>query len=190
MRRTLYTKIRRLSLHWHRDLGYFFSGLIIIYCISGIALNHVNDWDPDFILIKKEIILPQTRVAAKLEQAEIEAISRLTGEKSFKLYDFPTPGQVKIYYNNATFHVYLKEKRGFYERISKRPVFYQLNVLHRNSVHVWKWVSDIFAVMLILITITGMVIIKGKYGFSKRGIWLLLAGLIPPLAAVILQAIL
>ena len=47
--------LSRFNVATHRDLGYFFSVLILIYCISGIALNHVDDWNPDFIISKKNI---------------------------------------------------------------------------------------------------------------------------------------
>src|ERR1700741_4125065 len=30
----------------HRDVGYLAIGFTIIYAISGIAMNHMDDWDP------------------------------------------------------------------------------------------------------------------------------------------------
>ena len=59
-------KLHRWSVAWHRDLGYFFSSLIIIYCISGLALNHVDDWNPDFIIQKKTIQLPKVYQRAEV----------------------------------------------------------------------------------------------------------------------------
>ncbi|MBP7949340.1 MAG: hypothetical protein KA004_06765 [Verrucomicrobiales bacterium] len=53
-------KLRRLNANLHRDIGYFLSGLIFIYCLSGIALNHVDDWDPDFVIHKRTITLNET----------------------------------------------------------------------------------------------------------------------------------
>ena len=53
-------QIRRLNLATHRDLGYFFSSMILVYCISGIALNHVDDWNPDFVIHKKTIAIDKT----------------------------------------------------------------------------------------------------------------------------------
>ena len=32
----------------HRDIGFFFIGTSIIYGISGIAMNHVKDWNPSY----------------------------------------------------------------------------------------------------------------------------------------------
>jgi hypothetical protein len=44
---------RRVNLRpWvravHRDLGYLAVGLTIVYALSGLAVNHIADWDPNF----------------------------------------------------------------------------------------------------------------------------------------------
>jgi hypothetical protein len=106
------TKIRRLNLATHRDLGYFFSGLIIIYSISGIALNHVNDWNSDFILKKQEVSLKRTYEASEITDKEVMKFGKLVGEEKYNVYDFPTRDQVKIYYPNGTLHVYLSQKKS------------------------------------------------------------------------------
>ncbi|HCS19962.1 MAG TPA: hypothetical protein DIW47_05270 [Bacteroidetes bacterium] len=181
-------EVRQLNLSWHRDLGYFFSTLIVVYCLSGIALNHVNDWNPDFVLDKKEIQVPQNYRVAEIDKEKVKELSLLVGEEGYKMFDFPTSDQVKIYYEDASLHVNLANKSGVYERVSKRPLFYQSNVLHRNNLKGWKWASDIFAFLLIAITVTGIFIAKGKYGISRRGKWLMLAGFLPILVAILIQS--
>ena len=32
----------------HRDLGYLCFGLTILYVISGVAVNHIQDWNPTY----------------------------------------------------------------------------------------------------------------------------------------------
>src|SRR5437588_10613673 len=32
----------------HRDCGYLAVGFTLIYALSGIAINHIKDWDPSF----------------------------------------------------------------------------------------------------------------------------------------------
>ncbi|MCA0429054.1 MAG: PepSY-associated TM helix domain-containing protein [Bacteroidetes bacterium] len=183
-------KIRKLNVATHRDLGYFFSSLILIYCISGIALNHVDDWNPDFILTKTVVKLDKTYTKDEINEKQINEFSKLVKEEQFKVFDFPTSNQVKIYYNNSSLHVYLDKKEAVYEQVAKRHVFYQSNVLHRNSLKGWKWASDIFAFLLIVINITGLFILKGKHGITGRGKWLIAAGTIPPIVAIIIQALL
>ncbi|MCO5239309.1 MAG: PepSY-associated TM helix domain-containing protein [Chitinophagaceae bacterium] len=177
-------KLRRLNLTWHRDLGYFFSSLIIIYCISGLALNHLDDWDPDFIIHRKTVQFPANLSVSQVTDDKVAEFSKLVEESHFKIYDFPTDNQVKIYYDNASLHVNLETGTGQYEKIVKRHLFYEANVLHRNSLAGWKWVSDIFAIMLIVISVTGLFILRGKYGFRRRGAWFMLAGLLLPVVAV------
>lgn len=177
-------RLRRLNLTWHRDLGYFFSSLIIIYCISGLALNHLNDWDPDFVIYKKTVQLPVHLTRSQVTDEVVMVFGKMVDESHYKIYDFPTDNQVKIYYDNASLHMNLEAGMGQYEKIVKRHLFYESNVLHRNSLAGWKWVSDIFAVMLIVISVTGLFILRGKYGFRRRGVWFTLAGLLLPVAAV------
>jgi hypothetical protein len=112
--------------------------------------------------------------------------NKLVGEESHKVYDFPTSDQVKIYYDNASLHVYLSKNEATYEQIAKRHVFYESNVIHRNSIEGWKWASDIFAFLLIVITITGLFVLKGKHGITRRGKWLVAAGAIPPLVVILI----
>lgn len=179
-------KLRRLNLTWHRDLGYFFSSLIIIYSFSGLALNHTDDWNPDFIIYKKTIQLPKSFTKAEINKEVVAGFSQAVEEDHFKVFDFPTNDQVKVYYDNASLHINLKTGIGEYERVTKRHFFYETNIIHRNSLAGWKWVSDIFAIMLIVISVTGIFILKGKYGFKRRGVWIMLAGFLLPVIAVVL----
>ncbi|HLG40227.1 MAG TPA: PepSY-associated TM helix domain-containing protein [Chitinophagaceae bacterium] len=179
-------KLRRWNLAWHRDLGYFFSSLIIIYCISGIALNHINDWNPDFIIHKEIIQINKRYTRDQVDNNIVNEFGKLVKEDHYKVYDFPTQNQVKIYYDNATLHINLDTRTGEYERLVKRHLFYEANVLHRNSLKGWKWVSDVFGFMLIVISVTGLLILRGKYGLKRRGIWIMLAGFLLPVAAIVL----
>ncbi|OJW84980.1 MAG: hypothetical protein BGO69_10575 [Bacteroidetes bacterium 46-16] len=180
-------KLRRLNVATHRDLGYFFSSLIIIYCISGLALNHINDWDPDFIISKKTVSIGSALSGHDINKTLLARLGSLVGESRYKVYDIPVQGQLKIYYDNASLHVNFDKHSGIYEKVERRPLFYQSNVLHRNSLKGWKWVSDIFAIMLIIISVTGLFILKGKHGISGRGKWFIAAGLLPPVIAIIIQ---
>ncbi len=183
-------KIRRLNLEWHRDLGYLFSGLLIVYCLSGIALNHIDDWNPDFIIKRTSLTLSEKLERRLIDSDKALELSKMVGEERFKIFDFPNDDHVKIYYDNASLHIDFTKGKAVYEQITKRPFFYQTNILHRNSLKGWRWYSDFFAFTLIVITVTGLFIAKGKHGLSQRGKWLVLAGIIPPVIAIIIQSIL
>jgi hypothetical protein len=38
----------------HRDAGYLVVGLTFVYALSGLAVNHIADWDPNFTQTKRE----------------------------------------------------------------------------------------------------------------------------------------
>src|SRR5690606_11259233 len=47
--------VERKPLRWrprlralHRDVGYLLVGLTFVYAVSGLAVNHIDDWDPNF----------------------------------------------------------------------------------------------------------------------------------------------
>ena len=67
-----------------------------MYCISGLALNHINEWNPDFIIEKKMIRVKDSYNAHTLSKEKIEEYAALVGETKFKLFDFPTTNQVKV----------------------------------------------------------------------------------------------
>ncbi len=183
MKPSLKKKLRKFNIVTHRDVGYFFSTLIIIYCLSGFALNHVDDWNPDFIITKTDVEIPSSFPFENPSPSHINSLSTIVGESNYRVYDKPTPDQVKVYYKNATLHIHKKSLSGTYEQVKRRPIFYEANVLHRNSLAGWKWVSDIFAFFLIVISITGLFVLKGKKGFRKRGVWFMLAGALLPVIA-------
>jgi len=65
---------RRRRLRWrlwlrafHRDIGYLIIGLTFVYAISGLAVNHIEDWNPNFDVSREELVLdevPQSTDAA------------------------------------------------------------------------------------------------------------------------------
>lgn len=179
-------KLRRLNSDLHRDIGYFLSGLILVYCISGIALNHANDWNPDFVIHKRSITLDRVYTTNEVNNQQLASFASLVGEEKAKVHDFPTANHVKLYFDNATLLLDLPAKSGTYERVHRRPLIYQANVLHRNSLKGWKWASDVFSLLLIFLTVSGWCMLRGKYGLIGRGKWFIAAGMLPPIFAIFL----
>lgn len=54
----------------HRDVGFLVVGFTLIYALSGLALNHVNDWNPSFSTYSRVIEISQP-----LPEADEDAIS-------------------------------------------------------------------------------------------------------------------
>ncbi|NJK97084.1 MAG: hypothetical protein HC905_21115 [Bacteroidales bacterium] len=171
----------------HRDFGYFFFGLTIIYSLSGIALNHKRDWNPNYNISYKEINLgePITRSAVTNDWV-MAVLKDYSEEDHYKKHYFPDKNSVKIFIDNGSVSINLDSGSGYIEKISKRPLFFEINFLHYNPGRWWLWFSDAFCVALILIAVSGLFIIaKSKNSLSRRGIWFVIAGLIIPILALI-----
>ena len=48
------TAFRKWSRIIHRDLSFFFSGMVLIYAISGIVMNHRNTINPNYSVERQE----------------------------------------------------------------------------------------------------------------------------------------
>ncbi|MEZ4901682.1 MAG: hypothetical protein R2822_07955 [Spirosomataceae bacterium] len=94
--------------------------------MSGIALNHVDDWNPDFILTKQELIIPTDYHVTQIRNKELEVFSKMVGESRPKFVDSPTKDQLKLYYKDASLHLNFSTRKGLYEHIAKRPIFMKL----------------------------------------------------------------
>ena len=68
-----------------------------------------------------------------------------------------------------------------YEKLTRRPLLSTLTKLHYNPGSWWTHFSDLFAGGLILITLTGLIMLKGPKGLWGRGGIELAAGILFPL---------
>lgn len=175
-------KLRKLNRVTHRDIGYLIAGMTIIYAISGIALNHKNDWNSNYIIDQRNFSTDIQFTRDSINEAKVHQLLEELGEtKNFKTSYYPTGNQLTVFLEGGSAIVNTETGEGYVERISKRPVLYQFNFLHYNPGKWWKWFSDIFCVSLIVVTITGLFIIKGKNGITRRGAILTAIGIILPL---------
>jgi len=177
---------RKLNRWIHRELGFLFFGMTIIYAISGIALNHsvARHWNPGIITRSAYYQYPGTLTHGDVDREDIELILEITGEKqNYKQYYFPDQEHLMVYLKGG--HILVNLGSGHIEltKIRNRPVFNELNYLHYNKPKkLWTWFSDLYAFSLILIAVSGLFLIKGRKGISGRGGILTLIGIVIPLA--------
>ncbi len=164
----------------HRDFGYFLFGMTVIYSLSGIALNHLNDFDPSYTKINSKIKVDLADYDMTTKEGVLQLMDIFGERKNYKKHIKRRGGVVKIFLERGSFFVYPTGDIE-YEKWQRRPVFHAINFLHYNPGKLWKWFSDIFAVGLIIIAITGIFIVKGKNGITGRGIIFTLLGIIIPL---------
>ena len=174
-----FSKLNRVT---HRDIGYLIAGLTIIYALSGIALNHKHDWNPNYLVDTYEFTtdINLTRESFNDEFA-MTILKSIPGNPEYKTFHYPSGNRLTIFIEGGYVQINAVTGKGIAERIRKRPLFYQINFLHYNPGKWWKYFSDIFCISLILVTITGLFIIKGRNGITKRGAILTIIGIVLPL---------
>ena len=166
----------------HRDIGFFFIGASLIYGISGIALNHIGDWNPNYVVKQKAV---ETTLSLEkspdLKNNILELLEDIGDKGKYKSHYFPDSQYLKIFLRGGS-SVFMNTAtgRGTAEYLVKRQVFYQTNYLHYNPNSWWMWFSDIFAGALILLAISSIFMVRGKKGaWGRGGIYIALGILIP-----------
>ena len=176
--------LRKWSRILHRDIGFFFIGTTLIYALSGIALNHMHDWNPNY---KVEVDEFTTDISLS-KGVEIKAnittlLNDIAPNYKYKKHYYPQENRIKIFLNSgSSVVVNTNTGEGYVEFLKKRAVFYQSNYLHYNPSKWWMWFSDAFAVALILFAVTSFFMVKGKKGIRGRGGVYTALGFIIPLA--------
>ncbi len=181
-------KIRKWNNLIHRDVGYFFFGLTLIYSISGIAMNHkvMKHWDPEYIVnnysFTSDLDLKQETIT---EEKVLLLLKELGETKNLKKFYYPNKKTLKIFIKGGNIVFNLKTKEGEIETARKRQVFNQVDWLHYNPNLWWTYFSDIYAVALIVLAITGLFVIRGKKGIKWRGAIIATIGLLFPILFLI-----
>lgn len=171
---------RRWSIVLHRDVGYLATAMTLAYAISGIAVNHIADWNPNYRITKTFVdVAPITAttspdiVAAAVERLGLSSAPR----SSFR----PDPHTIQLFYREKVYHVDLPTGKVMIESTVPRRVLYEMNQLHLNHPKkAWTYIADAYALALILLAITGLFVLKGKLGITRRGGWLTAAGTLVP----------
>lgn len=166
----------------HRDLGYFYIGLILSFALSGILMNHRDHWHPDkYTTQTKEVTVNIPKETEITEQYAEELGKQLGIEDKFRRHKVKKD-ELKISFEKNDVEIDLKTGKGEIVTFVKTPIISQTMKLHKTTSNWWIYYSDIFGLSLITIALTGAIMIPaGKFTFKKRGWKLALAGLIVPL---------
>lgn len=178
------TTLRKWSRFIHRDLSFFFSGMILIYAISGIVMNHRNTINPNYSVEVRKYPLTETLPPqAELKKADVLKLLEPLGEaKNYTKHYFPQADRMKVFLKGGSnLMVDLSTRQAVYEKLTRRPLLSALTKLHYNPGRWWTHFADLFAVGLIIITVTGMIMLKGRKGLWGRGGIELAAGILIPL---------
>ena len=185
---------RRRRVRWrrwlraiHRDVGYLCVGLTVVYALSGIAVNHIDDWDPNFTHFEQTVelggplagsddaITSRILLELQIEDSPID-VYRAGDELTITL---PRGRQV---------HADTKHGKLIDEGQRSRFLLRTSNWLHLNrGKDAWTYVADIYAGFLLLLALSGMFMLGGRKGLIGRGGVLVLAGVGVPVVYVLLS---
>jgi hypothetical protein len=173
---------RRWNNILHRDLGYLCAGLTIVYVVSGIAVNHVHQWNPTYHVERREATI--TPVGPDELRAS-GTIGRILGELglalTYRTTFQPDANTLRIFVEDGTVDLELATGHATVEIVRERAVLGPANFLHLNHPkRLWTWMADLYAVALGLLAVTGLFVLKGKKGITGRGAWLTAIGIAIP----------
>lgn len=183
------TRLRRWARVIHRDLSYFFAGVVIIYAVSGIVLNHKRDFNSDYSIRRSEVQLPGTFPQSQEvdSQTAREMLRAVDPDARYAKHYASGEDRIKIFVaGGSILEVELQTGKAVYEKLTRRPIISSMNRLHYNPNRWWTRFSDVFAVSLLLITLTGLVMVPGRNGLKGRGGIELAAGIAIPILFLLL----
>ena len=163
----------------HRDVAYFYVGLILAFSISGIILNHRQSWYPTEYAYESQEVQLQMPAGDLDETAIKELVAPF--ELNYESHRVRGNNLRVDFTGNHILEVSTEDGSGVLEARRTVPFLGHTIKLHKSTDVAWIWYSDIFGAGMILIAITGMMIPMGRKGFNQRGWKLMLAGLVFPL---------
>lgn len=166
----------------HRDLGYFYVGLIISFAASGLLMNHRDSWHPEKYTTNTKVINVTLPAEDKITEKFAEDLGKTLGIEDKLRKHNVKKGALKISFENHDVEIDVATGKGEVVTFIKTPIISQTMKLHKSTSNFWIYYSDIFALSLIAIALTGTIMVKGgKFSFKERGWKLALAGIIFPL---------
>ena len=170
----------------HRDLGYFYIGLIISFAFSGVLMNHREHWHPEKYTIETKAIEVKLPLESEINEKYAEELGKTLGIDDKMRRHNVKKGTFKISFEKHDVEIDMKTGKGEIVSFFKTPFVSQTMKLHKTDSNWWIYYSDIFGISLITIAITGAIMIPaGKFTFKERGWKLAWAGLIFPLLILI-----
>lgn len=173
-------KWRKWNNVLHRDIGYVVVAMTIIYGVSGLAVNHIADWNPNY-KIEKEVLKVSPIIAVQKDTMVAEAMAQLDLHEQPTGTFRPDPETLQLFYEHKTYSFDLPTGNVLVEATRPRRVLYEMNQLHVNAPKgVWTIIADLYAVGLIMMAVTGIFMLKGTTGITGRGKWFVMAGVLIP----------
>ena len=174
---------RRWNTVLHRDLGYLVAGLTLVYAISGLAVNHMANWNPNYMRTVKTFEVGAMDRMLPEEVLTTQTLARLKVVEKPRSTFQPDENSLEIYIKEGKYSVDLPTGKVLFEGTVPRPVLMAMNRLHLNAPkRAWTWIADAYAISLALMALSGLFILRGREGITGRGAWLTAIGCAIPLS--------
>jgi hypothetical protein len=164
----------------HRDVGYTAVGLTFVYAVSGLAVNHVAAWDPNFVntTTTHELGGP---IPDDDDAARAQVLAKLgIGDAPREVYR--EGDELEVLFEHRTLHVTAATGHVVDEQQKPRFFVRAANWLHLNrGKKAWTYFADSYAVGLLFLATSGLFMIAGKRGLFGRGAFFVAAGIAIPL---------
>lgn len=100
------SKFRKWSRIIHRDVSYLFAGMILIYALSGILMNHRGDLNPHYSVDRKELkVTADLTDKTKVDKALVLSLLEPLGEaENYTKHYFPKNGQMKVFLKGGSIY--------------------------------------------------------------------------------------
>jgi hypothetical protein len=171
----------------HRDLGNLAVGLTLVYALSGLAVNHIADWEPSFESYETRIDLGGP-VAGNDDEAAAAVMARLGVKGPPRDVYRAAEDDLQIVFDKRTLHV--NTANGHVLDEGQKPRFFlrAANWLHLNrGKKAWTYVADAYAAGLVFLALSGIFLNPGRKGIFGRGGVLVVLGAAVPIAYVALS---
>jgi hypothetical protein len=170
---------RRWNSLLHRDVGFLCIGLTLLYAISGVAVNHIKEWNPSYSVERIETNIgpvagdPADATTVRMILARLDESGKL--ENSYR----PDPESLQLFVEGRSITVDLSSGHVVHDRAVPRPVLREMNFLHLNHPKkAWTWFADLYAVALTFLAVSGLFMIRRKT--LRRGLVLTGVGITLP----------
>lgn len=180
---------RRVNRAVHRDLGYLCAGLTVVYALTGVLLNHLHDWNPHWKTVRVSAAVGAQPPPERFAEADLARLLARLGEREKPTGTFfRTPTTLQVFFDGGrVLSVDLPTGRVEGEVALQRPLLTFLDNLHLNRAgKAWTWLADLYAGALAVLALTGLFVLKGKDGITRRGAALTMAGLAVPALLLLL----
>ena len=145
------TGLRKVCRFLHRELGFLAVGMTLVYAISGVAVNHHDDWNPSYERTVTTWTIDSPGHGPTEEIAPL-ILAELDLDEPVRHVWRATPSTLRVILESGTIDIDLLTGHVRSDRLKPRPLFRDVIYLHLNhGKGAWTWIADVYALILVIL---------------------------------------